>query len=301
MLQIMFSFTQAENGSQTLVLLGSLGPRLIPESHANFNVIKDALLQVSGLTHLTEAEVYELADAATTVTATLQRLSERVTIRGNTIFFDGDAMNSRLTRHIIAMVREGDSNYEGFVQFLENIQLNPSEASRVALFEFLERNDLVITSDGQFIGYKGVGADGKSITAGREDVTVTLADGTVEVHKGHIPYPVGATVEMARSQVDPDRASACSVGLHVGTFDYSGGWATGNGKRLTVAVNPRDVVAVPSDSGGQKLRAHRLTVLEVNETGQYTGTSYAFEPDEGTEDDWDTEVEWDSDNEYGSF
>jgi len=299
--QIMFSFTQAENGSQTLVLLGSQGPRLIPESHANFRRIKGVLLNPEGDPEIdTEAKLYELADAAVTVTETLQRLSERVTIRGNTIFFDGDPMNSRLTRHIITMVREGDSNYEGFVQFLENVQLNPSEASRVALFEFLERNDLVITPDGQFIGYKGVGADGKSRTAGREDVTVTLADGTVEVHKGHIPYPVGATVEMARSQVDPDRASACSVGLHVGTFSYSGTWAS-SGQRLTVAVNPRDVVAVPSDSGGQKLRAHRLTVLEVNETGQYTGTSYAYEPDESPCDDWDDEVEWDSEEEYGTF
>lgn len=269
---IQFSFNHSEHGD-TIVLFGAQGARVVPDSHANYANIKAALLDPH-VVDVDEQRLYALADAATTVVSKLMRLSERVTIKGDKIFFDGDEMDNRLSKHIIAMVRNDDDNYQGYVQFLENLMANPSKNGRKGLFRFLDRNGLVITEDGCFIGYKGVGSDGKSVTAGAQDVTVTQADGTVDVHKGHIPNPVGATVEMPRSLVDPDRDVACSVGLHVGTHSYAQNWSSG-GKFLTVKVNPRDVVEVPNDSGGEKLRASRYTVLEVNEAKTlYGGTSF---------------------------
>ncbi len=263
-----FSFTRSADGVETIVIMGSQGVRVISDSHANFPQIRAALL----VSNHDEAEVYALADAAQTVTETLMRLSDRVLIRGDKIFFDGDEMESRLTRHIVDMIRNGDDNYTGYVAFLENVKANPSKSGRKGLFRFIEKNGLVITEDGCFIGYKGISQDGLSQTAGSEDVTVTLADGTVEVHKGRIPNPAGAVVEMPRSLVDPDRETACSVGLHVGDYDYASKWAS---RLLTVKVNPRDVVEVPNDTNGQKLRASRYTVLEVNdERTEYAGTSY---------------------------
>lgn len=292
---VQFSFTRSEDGTETIVLLGSKGVRLIPDGHINFTEIKGTLLDKHQ--DYTEDDIYGLADAATKVTDTLQRLSERVTIKGGTIFFDGDPMESRLTRHIVEMIKGGDQNYTGYVAFLENVQANPSKSSRKGLFKFLDKHELVITDDGCFIGYKGVGADGRSITAGHEDVTVTLTDGTVETHKGHIPNPVGATVEMPRSLVDPDRETACSVGLHIGNHRFASSFS--NGQFLTVKVNPRDVVAVPSDSNDEKIRAHRYVVLEENVSKtQYAGTSYVGgyavpldphqgEVDDGYDDDYD--------------
>jgi hypothetical protein len=277
MINVPFSILHDGTGPATIVIAGSQGPRLIPESHLNFVKIRDALVRslTDGAGYVaTEEDLYAWADAAATVADTLNRLSERVTIKGDTIFFDGDPMENRLTRHIVAMIRAGDDNYTGFVAFLENVQRNPSKASRKGLFKFLDKHDLVITEDGYFIGYKGVRDDGTSSTAGQEEVTVTLADGTMEVHKGHIPYPVGATIEMPRSLVDPDRDTACSVGLHIGNYRYATGWAT---RLLTVKVHPGDVVAVPSDSDDEKIRAHRLTVLEFNaEKTRHAGTSFTL-------------------------
>jgi hypothetical protein len=205
-------------------------------------------------------------------------------------------MENRLTKHVVAMIRAGDENYIGYVKFLENVKANPSKASRKARFKFLDKHGLTITEDGCFIGYKGGSGDGRSIHSGVEDVTVTLADGTVEIHKGRIPYPVGATVEMPRSLVDPDRDSACSVGLHVGTHNYATSYAS-NGLFMTVSVNPRDVVAVPSDSNDQKIRAHRLTVLENNAAmTHYTGTSFVPADDADDEDEFDDD---DTDGFYG--
>jgi hypothetical protein len=218
-----------------------------------------------------------------------------VTIEGDVVRFDGDPVDNRLTRHLVEMIKGGDGNYTGYVLFLENLKSNPSKNGQKGLFRFLDKNDLTITEDGCFIGYKGVATNGKSITAGNEDVTVTLDDGTVETHKGHIPFPAGATVEMARSLVDPDRSTACSVGLHVGTFAYSQSWANG-GLRLTVKVNPRDVVEVPNDSNGQKLRACRVTVLEVNgNEAQYEGTSFTVPADDLDDDSYEDDSYLDDD------
>ena len=282
-----FSFNRDANGNETLVLFGSQGPRIIGQTHANFDRIKSALLDPH-VVDVDEQELYTLADAATTALATLRRLSDRVLIKGDVIFYDGEAMENRLTKHLVRMIADGDENFGGYVAFLHNLMDNPSRKSRKGLFRFLERHDLVITSDGRFIGYKGVGSDGKSLTAGNEDVTVTLADGTVETHRGHIPNPVGAVVEMPRNLVDPDRENHCSVGLHIGNHRYANQWGNG-GMLLTVAVSPRDVVEVPTDSNAEKIRAHRYEVIEVNENRErYEGTSFVENDEPSLDDDGPT-------------
>ena len=276
---IQFNFTRAEDGTETIVLIGDEGVRIVSNSHANFNRIKEAILNDE------LDNVFALADAAEVVSETLTRLSDRVILKGDSVYFDGDRMDSILTQHIVDMIRGEDDNWVGYVAFLENVSTNPSADSRESLFAFLRKHDLVITEDGCFIGYKGISLDGKSVSSGDEDVTVTLPDGTVEVHRGRIPNPVGAVIEMPRSLVDTDRDVACSVGLHIGNYAY----ASTFGKRfLTVKVNPRDVVSVPVDSNDQKIRAHRYTILEDNESKtHYDFTSYVEEENEDESDtDW---------------
>jgi len=263
-----FSFARADNGTETIVVLGNQGVRVVSDSHPNFDRVRDLLLSGDA----DEAEVYRYADSTNQVLDALRRLSDRVTIRRDTLYVDGDEVESRLTRHIVDMIRNGDENYGGYVAFLENLQANPSKKSRKSLFKFLEKHDLVITEDGCFIGYKGIGDDGLSVSAGSEPVSVTLEDGTVEEHIGRIPNPVGAVVEMPRSLVDPEREVACSVGLHVGNHRYANGFGS---VLLTVKVNPRDVVSVPSDSNDEKIRTCRYEIVERNDRRtQYQGTSW---------------------------
>jgi hypothetical protein len=263
-----FSFARSDNGTETVVVLGTQGVRVVSSSHPNFERVRDLLL--AGETD--EALVYRYADSTTRVLDALRRLSDRVTIRRDTLYVDGDEVENRLTRHIADMIRNDDDNYVGYVAFLENLQANPSKNSRKALFKFLDKHDLLITEDGCFIGYKGISNDGLSCTAGSEPVTVTLEDGTVEEHTGRIPNPVGAVVEMPRSLVDPERNRACSVGLHVGNHRYATGFGV---VLLTVKVNPRDVVSVPNDSNDEKIRTCRYEVVEQNDSRtRYQGTSW---------------------------
>lgn len=274
---LQFNFVRTEQGEESIVLVGSQGVRTVGASHVAFERLKENLFTLS------EEEAYRLVDTPVTVPAKLRRLSERVTIKGDTLYFDGDEQETKLAEHIVEMIRNDDENWEGYVAFLENLAQNPSKKSRKHLFEFLNKHDLVITEDGHFIAYKGIQDDGLSVTAGSEPVTVTLDDGTVETHTGRIPNPVGAIVEIPRSLVDDNRNVACSVGLHVGNHRYANGFGR---VLLTVKVNPRDVVSVPSDSNDEKVRVARYEVVEVNEERRrYGGTSWV--PSEYVEDDYE--------------
>jgi hypothetical protein len=98
-----------------------------------------------------------------------------------------------------------------------------------------------------------------SIASGINEVMVNN-----RVYTGHVPNPLGALVTIGRAEVDPDRDTACSAGLHVGTWEYAEMFAGAHGKILTVSVNPRDVVAVPRDHHDQKMRVCAYTVLAVS-------------------------------------
>jgi hypothetical protein len=154
-------------------------------------------------------------------------------------------------------VRRDTGNLAAFGAFTRRLEANPSPASRSQLFAWLAAGGFTITPDGLIVGYKGVGVDGRSIASGRERVTVTHQDGTVESVIGKVPYPVGATVEMERREVDDNRDSACSVGLHVGQHAYASSFGA---KVILVLVDPADVVSVPRDHYGQKMRVCKLTV-----------------------------------------
>lgn len=151
--------------------------------------------------------------------------------------------------------------------FMRRLERNPSQASRSQLFGWLKAGGFTLTTDGYIVGYKSVRGDGRSAHQGREPVTVIHQDGSIETVTGHVPYPVGATVSMDRDLVDDDRDSACSVGLHVGTFGYA---ETFSEEMLVVLVDPADVVSVPTDARSQKMRVCRLFVAARHDGDQLT-------------------------------
>lgn len=162
-----------------------------------------------------------------------------------------------------------DSDLAPLGEFLRRLEHNPSAASRSQLFGWLKAGGFTLTTQGYIVGYKSVRSDGLSALAGREPVTIESQDGSVQTVMGRVPYPVGATVWMARDLVDDDRRSACSVGIHVGTLSYA---STFSDETLVVLVDPADVVAVPADHGAQKMRVCRLFVA-----ARYDGTQITDE------------------------
>lgn len=253
-----------DQGAESLILHGDGVSAAVPSSHPRFAELVDYLR--SRRDH-DSRHVRRLLDAGGALAARLRRLSERVAFDGTHLRFDGDVIDTSLSRHIIRMMRDGDESYARWVRFLENLGENPSALSRIHLFTWLDGRDFAITPDGHLLGYKGVQADehNSSIHTG-----TALVNGTW--HHGHIPNPIGVTVEMPRHQVAADRAAGCATGLHVGTYAYANGYGQ---RLLLVAVNPRNVVSVPRDCNYQKLRCCRYTVLGVHDrSGPVTTPSY---------------------------
>lgn len=260
--------------SLALVLDGRL--ETIGAAHINFDQITDYLRD--GGTD--PAHVRSLLNVRHYVSTQFQALSERVGFDGHRIIFDGDPMDTALSRHLVRLLREG-ADVCPVVNFLEKLATNPSRLSKIHLWTWLADRDFTITASGDVIGYKGVQStpDNRSIASGTTLVRVNGVN-----HIGTVPNPLGATVAIPRSVVDPSRDHGCSVGLHVGTWDYARQWAGSTGKVLTVAVNPRDVVAVPRDCEFAKMRVCQYTVLDVAEMQLDTALLAYPDHDDGEDD-----------------
>lgn len=77
---------------------------------------------------------------------------------------------------------------------------------------------------------------------------------------GYVPNPVPGVIEMPRSQVHFAPSTACSHGLHVGTYSFAQSYGD---TRLEVHVNPRDVVSVPESYSSAKMRVRRYKTIRI--------------------------------------
>lgn len=127
------------------------------------------------------------------------------------------------------------------LKFWDNMKKNPSFNSRQQLFKFLEHNGHPITDDGCFIAYRGVTEDFK------------------DVHTKTFNNKPGSICEMPRQSVDDNPNNTCSKGLHVACFSYAKGFGQ---KLVEVKVNPQDVVCVPTDYNGTKMRTCKFEVIQ---------------------------------------
>lgn len=224
---------------------------------------------------LNEDQILDLVNPFESVFRNLTALSERVSRKGTFLYFDGDKLDNSLAKTILRIIDEdgfaNPAQWGAYVKFLDLLMQNPSQDSRDHFYKYIEAHGLTITPDGHAILYKGVRLNQDKTGKGRYTSTqqgfglVTTPDGkTVEYKHDLLPNDVGYVVSIPRSLVDTNRGRHCSTGLHAGTMDY----VIGTMKTpviLTVSVNPRDVVSVPSDHGDAKVRVSRYTVLEVNE------------------------------------
>lgn len=244
-------------------------------SSPNWNRASEAMDSfVAGNTTVEELAkiVLDATDTASTVReklTTIKGLDSRLAINGNQIVFDGDPIDPVLEDRIFSMLNEDGSprdelNWRSFSKFVDNLYKNVSEDVRSQLFGWLayeedQGNGFALTPDGCFIGFKGC--------AGTVEEPVSINHGTAYVnderYDGAIPNKVGSVVSMPRSRVQADPAVGCSTGLHVGTYDYASNWA--HGVLLTVKVDPRDVVSVPTECAAQKIRTCRYEIVGVAE------------------------------------
>lgn len=186
--------------------------------------------------------------------------------------YDGEtALPDALTSRIIKF-QEMALPYGPLLSFWKNLKLNPSFNSRHMLYKFLEHNGHPLTDDGHFIAYRGVSEDFK------------------DKHTGQFDNSPGKVLEMSRSEVDDNPKNTCSNGFHVACFSYARGFGE---KLVEVKVNPADVVAVPEDYNGTKMRVCRFEVVqecsEVRKEEVYNNPDSVYQEEEPEDLDADDE------------
>lgn len=179
----------------------------------------------------------DLVDIATTLS------KQGFDVVNNSVQVDGQELPKALSDRIIEFSTQG-LPFAPLLKLWDNLKTNPSFNSKQMLYKFLEHNGHPITEDGCFIAYRGVTEDFK------------------DLHTRTFNNNIGSVCEMPRSEVDDNPDNTCSSGLHVACYDYANGFGP---KMVEVKVNPKDVVCVPKDYNGTKMRVCKFEVVNVCE------------------------------------
>lgn len=154
------------------------------------------------------------------------------------LYYKGELVHNHVVDRILEFMSQGLPP-EPLINFLGRLLANPSKRAIEELYRFCEHKHLPITNEGMLLAYKGV----------REDYT--------DVHSGKFLNVPGAEFKMVRNLVDDDARRACSNGFHVGSLEYATGFGP---KCVIVEVDPADVVSVPFDCDGHKMRVCKYRV-----------------------------------------
>ena len=230
----------------------------------------------------------ELLDVASQVH---KKSNGRVTIIDGEVLLDGKPVVNALTNRMLKMVDMG-LDVTPMMNFMERLENNPSYRSREQLFGFLDACDLPILPDGRFLAYRSVKADFWDSHTGDTAFSKPAERGETFrfERKGVVSEVVnGETrVSMERRAVDDDPNNTCSRGLHV----CSQGYGKFSQILIHVAVDPADVVSVPTDYNNSKMRVCAYSVLKVVEgfenfdkTPVYDYDGPEFDENED-DDDW---------------
>ena len=173
-------------------------------------------------------------------------LGTRFEINGNAVTFEGRSLPNIMAQYVMRLHNEGFA-LGPLERFADNLFQNPSFRAINECFLFIEANQMPITEDGCFIGYRAVTSDYK-------DIRTRTFDNSV-----------GSVCEEPRNMVDEDPNVTWSNGLHVCSLGYINGAGAGyghyNSPWVIVKVNPRDVVAVPRDYHNTKMRVCMFEVI----------------------------------------
>jgi hypothetical protein len=169
------------------------------------------------------------------------------------VILNGEALPKTLSNMLFKFIDAGQ-NTDHLESFWNKLSQNPLDSAKQSLYDWIDANRITIAEDGDFIAYKSIRSDFKDTYSGKFDNSP------------------GKIVEIPREDVDHDRDTTCSRGLHVAQWDYAHNvYGRGNQSiTVEVKVNPRDVVAVPNDYNNQKMRVCRYEVIQV--VGQPTNT-----------------------------
>lgn len=219
--------------------------RSVVKCYPKFNIIKRDLIEgnFSDTCLKSAYEVMSLPDF-------VEKFSEgNITVdhKSGKVFYGTFEIKNTVVDRMIVMLDEKE-NVKPLAKFLERLMMNPKEGVIEELYAFLRHNDIAISDEGMIIAYRSIRRDWK------------------DFHTGTMDNSIGKIVSMPRSLVDDNPERTCSTGIHAAAWKYASGFGNQDRRLVKVEICPSDVVSVPVDYNGAKMRVCKLKVLsEVEE------------------------------------
>lgn len=198
--------------------------------------------------HFTADEIKTLADWSNIKKALTSWAQGKLQIQGENVLFDGEALPETLN-HFILTQFETSGDFNNFIKpwtnFIEKLRQVQSLEVYNTLHNFLKHNDLTINEDGDVLAYKVINTD------------------WTDKYTGKIDNSLGQVVTMDRRAISSNPEQTCSYGLHVCSLDYLRNCYANVGDRLVqVTVDVRNIVVIPSDYKGTKVRCCEYKVIK---------------------------------------
>ena len=208
-----------------------------------------------------------LSSDVKTIDGYLDTISAIMTKTNNQIRFEGekkalsisevelsDKWKEILARHH----RDKSVEVTGLVNFVNRLKAHNRLDKLDQLYEFLKHNDIKIIESGAIVGWKYL--------------TNTKEKGVyVDSYSKKIKQRIGSVIETDESNVDSNPDVTCSRGLHVGSWNYVKNSTT----IAKVLVNPEDVVAIPTDYDGMKMRCKKYYIIDIQEGNRLEESDFA--------------------------
>lgn len=257
----------------------------ISDSHVSYNSIRDAI----------RAEDWDKIPDLIEARDVVAKFSlGNVVVKDDVLYWNGSEMHNSLSSRLVQMIKEGFP-VDSMINFMDNLQDNPSKRAVDELYSFMETGNMPITPDGCFLAYKRVRLDYCDVHSGSvpnkpsnlwtvdelRSLPLTCGrDNSVTVVREYNKV----FVTMRRNTVDDNKDRTCSQGLHFCSEDYLRCFP---GERVVILkINPRDVVSIPSDYRNTKGRCSRYEVIgEINDNSADKAFSKVVHED----DDFDVE------------
>lgn len=171
-------------------------------------------------------------------------------LKNNKAYYKGIELSIDLFNVLkAAFEKQNGKNNKTIINFVNLLMQNPDKDVIRQIYPFLMHNDIKICNNGYLLTYKSI----------RKDFT--------DHYTGTYDNSVGKYVKMDRDKVDPNPNKTCSHGLHVGSLSYVDRIYSNN-IIVSCIVNPMNVVSIPTDYNGAKMRVCEYKVSAVHKGKQ---------------------------------
>ena len=213
-------------------------------------LVEDLLIRDDMILNNAEFKLIESLKYNESIVEVIEITKSDFKLKNNKAYYKGIELSIDLFNVLkAAFEKQNDKNNKTIINFVNLLMQNPDKDVIRQIYPFLMHNDIKICNNGYLLTYKSI----------RKDFT--------DHYTGTYDNSVGKYVKMDRDKVDPNPNKTCSHGLHVGSLSYID-QIYSNNIIVSCIVNPMNVVSIPTDYNGAKMRVCEYKVSAVHKGKQ---------------------------------